>query len=119
MGNTNAYNGSNIGTMANDQVQNFILTSQSGILKIGGPDTGWGFIGRSIGNHGMAFRTGTFYYDHTQGGNSPYSGQFAHHGSLSNQGTTGANEGGTIRASGETKPFSMSVEYMIFSGVGV
>ena len=117
MGNTNAYNGSNLGTMSNDQVQDFQLASQSGIIKIGGPTYNGSFIGRTIGNHGMAFRDGTFYYDHTQGGNSPFSGQFNTNTGMTDAGGTDATSGGTRRAGGETKPFSASVEYMIFSGV--
>ena len=119
MGNTNVFAGGNIGTIDNDKVQDFQLASQSGILKIGGPDTGWGFIGRTMGNHGMAFRTGTFYYDHTQGGNSPYSGQINTTTSMGDAGGTGTTSGGTRRAGGESKPFSAAVEYMIFSGVTV
>ena len=113
MGNTNVYQGANVGTMSNDQVQNFNLGAQGGIMKIGGPDTGWGFIGRTFANHGMAFRTGTFYYDHTQGGNSPYAGQINTNGAMTDGGGTDATSGGTRRAGGETKPFSASMEYMI------
>ena len=117
MGNTNVYQGANVGTMSNDQVQNFNLGSQSGIIKIGGPTYQGSFIGRSIGNHGMSFRDGTFYYDHTQGGNAPYSGQINTNTGMTDAGGTDATSGGTRRAGGETKPFSASVEYMIFSGV--
>jgi hypothetical protein len=113
MGNTNVYQGSNIGTTANDKFQTFNLTSQSAKVKIGGPDTGWGFIGRQIGNHGMAYRTGAFHFDHTQGGNSPYSSSFNYNGTPADKGGTGVNSGGTSRRGGETKPFSAAVEYMI------
>ncbi len=113
MSNTNAYQGGNIGTLANDQFQNFRFADHTGHIKVGGPDTGWGFIGRSIGNHGMAYRTGTFYYDHTQGGNSPYSSQFAHDTSWVDKGGTTATSGGTLRRGGETRPFSASIQYMI------
>ena len=113
MANGNVYQGGNVGTLANDQLQNFQFQSQSGRVKVGGPDTGWGFIGRSIGNHGMAYRTGTFYYDHTQGGNSPYSSQFVHNTAWVDKGGTTATSGGTLRHGGETKPFSASIQYMI------
>ena len=116
MGNTNAFNGSNIGTMANDQVQNFNLQAQSGIIKIGGPTYNGSFIGRSIGNHGMAFRTGTFYYDHTQGGNAPFTGSKSLNRTMTDGGGTDATSGGTRRSGGESKPFSCSVEYMIYAG---
>ena len=118
MGNTNAFAGGNIGTISTDQHQDFRLHDQSGLVKIGGPTYQSGFIGRSIGNHGMAFRSGDFYYDHTQGGNSPFSGQFSHHAGLQDAGGTTTTAGGTGRFGGETKPFSAAVEYMIFSGVG-
>jgi len=120
MGNTNVYQGGNIGTMSNDMVQDTAHGSQSNLIKVGGPQYIAGFSGRTIGAHAFAFRTGYFHYDHTQGGTSPYSSQFAHHGGITDGGGDGsATAGGTIRALGETKPFSASVEYMIFSGVGV
>ena len=58
-------------------------------------------------------KLGTFYYDHTQGGNSPYSGQINTTTSMTDAGGTGTTSGGTRRAGGETKPFSASMEYMI------
>jgi microcystin-dependent protein len=119
MGNTNAFAGGSVGAVSNDQHQDFRLHNQSGLTKIGGPQYQGGFSGRTIGNHGMAFRSGDFYYDHTQGGNSPYSGQFSYHAGITNAGGTTTTSGGDIRVGGETKPFSAAVEYMIFSGVGV
>ena len=113
MGNTNAFAGGTLSTISNDSVQQQYLGAQSGRVKIGGPDTGWAFIGRQIGNHGMAYRTGTFYYDHTQGGNSPYSSQFNYSTSMIDAGGTGTTSGGTYRGGGETKPFSASIRYMI------
>ena len=41
MANGNVYQGGNVGTLANDQLQNFQFQSQSGRVKVGGPDTGW------------------------------------------------------------------------------
>ena len=113
MGNTNAFTGSNLGTISNDSFQRFNLGAQTARVKVGGPDTGWGFIGRQIGQHGMAYRTGAFYYDHTQGGVGPYSNQFYYNGGPTDKGGTGVNSGGTSRRGGETKPLSASVEYMI------
>ena len=114
MGNTNAYQGGNIGTRSFDQKQEFQLSDQSNLVKIGGPQYLAGFVGRTIGSHGHAFRTGFFHYDHTQGGNSPFSSQFSHHGGIS---STDNTLGGTKRVGGECKPFSAAVEYMIYSGV--
>ncbi len=117
MGNTNVYQGSNIGTMSNDAIQDTAHHNQSNLVKVGGPQYLGGFNGRTIGSHSHAFRTGYFHFDHTQGGNSPYSGQFNHHSGITDAGGTTATSGGTIRNSGETKPFSATVEYFIFSGV--
>lgn len=117
MGNTNAYAGGNIGTLSNDVQQEKKLHAQLNLIKIGGPQYLSGAVGRTIGVHGHAFRTGYFHYDHTQGGNSPYSGQFNHHGGITQAGGTTATDGGSYRATGETKPFNATVEYMIFSGV--
>jgi len=114
MGNTNVYQGGSIGAVSNDISQDVSLGSQTALNKVGGPQyQGW-FNGRTMGGHSMSFRTGTFYYDHNQGGNAPYSGQFNHHVGLSDNAT-----GGTRRVGGETKPFSASIVYYIFSGVTV
>jgi hypothetical protein len=118
MGNTNVFQGGNLGTMSNDQVQDYRHSYPSNLIKVGGPDTGWGFIGRTIGNHGMSYRTGVFYYDHTQGGNSPYSSTWANWNSaMTDNGGTGTNSGGTRRTGGESKPFSATVQYNIYAGV--
>ena len=113
MGNTKAYGGGSIGAYSNDSMQDWRLSSQAGRTKIGGPDTGWGFIGRQIGNHGMAYRTGAFYYDHTQGGNAPYACQFIAGTTWVDAGGTTTTSGGTRRQGGETKPFNAAVQYMI------
>ena len=114
MGNTNAYQGGNIGTRSTDQRQDFQIHDNSAKVKIGGPQYLASFVGRTIGAHGHAFRTGFFHYDHTQGGNSPFSSQFSHQSGLADTGNT---LGGSIREGGESKPFSAAVEYMIYSGV--
>lgn len=117
MGNTNAFNGGTIGTMSNDQLQKFVWAGASGMIKIGGPQYLSGFSGRTIGSHSMAFRTGVFYYDHTQGGNSPYSSTWANFNrSMTGNTGTGVTDAGTLRQGGESKPFSAAVEYAIYAG---
>ena len=112
MGNTNVYQGGSIGAVTNDKAQDSALISQANKVKVGGPQyQGW-FNGRTMGTHSMCFRTGTFYYDHTQGGTSQYMGQFQHHVGLAD-----VAAGGTRRLGGETKPVSAAIVYHIFSGV--
>jgi hypothetical protein len=113
MGNTNVFNGGNVGATTDDVQQDFQWASQTATTKVGGPQHQSSYAGREIGQHGMAYRTGSFYYDHTQGGTSQYMGQWNFNTSLSNKGGTGTDSGGDIRQGAETKPFSAAVEYMI------
>jgi len=111
------YAGGNLGTMSNDSRQSVSLSAPTSLMKVGGPQyQGW-FSGRTMGNHSMAYRTGTFYYDHTQGGTAQYFGQFAaYNASMTQAGGSGTTSGGTRRTGGETKPFSVTVQFCIYAG---
>jgi len=113
MGNGNVFDGGAVGAVSNDVQQDFRWGSQANVSKIGGPQHIAAFSGRTAGQHGMAYRTGTFYYDHTQGGTSQYMGQYNFNVTMTDKGGTGTTSGGTKRDGAETKPFSASVQYMI------
>ena len=117
MGNTNAFNGGTIGTMSNDQIQKFVWAGATQMIKIGGPQYLSGFSGRTIGSHSMSFRTGVFYYDHTQGGNAPYSSTFANFNrAVTGTSGTTATDGGPHRSGGFTGPANAAVYYAIYGG---
>ena len=118
-GNTSALSGGNLGSYTNDQIQASRWNGNVGQLKVGGPQYQSGFVGRTIGSHGHAYRTGVFYYDHTQGGNSPYSSQFMNwnRGSTTADNTNNtATDGATPRVGGHTSPANAAVYYAIYGG---
>ena len=116
-GNTSAMTGGNLGTMSNDQIQATRWEGSTGTIKVGGPQYLAGFSGRTIGSHGHAYRTGVFYYDHTQGGNAPYSSTFANFNrAVTGTSGTTATDGGPHRSGGFTGPANAAVYYAIYGG---